>query len=97
MQDPLAYITQIDSAASQHRVVEFLHLAHPFVDDLLPCPGGAVSLIDERNRLHHERSIIQKFSMNAENSGLQGIKEVLGISTLCRHANGRTMFNAQLQ
>ena len=69
-QDPLPHITQIDSTFSEDRVVEFLHLAHAFVDEVLPRPGSAVSLIDERNGLHHERGIVEKFGMHTENSGL---------------------------
>src|SRR5947209_13993151 len=71
-QDPVAHVAQIDGPASQDRVVEFLHLTHSFINDLLPGPGSTMSLINKRNGPHNERIIIEKFSMHTENGGFAG-------------------------
>src|SRR5579884_2563900 len=73
-QHPLAHVAQIDGPPSQDRVVKFLHLTYPSVNDLLPGPGGTVPLINKSNHLHNERRIIEKFSMHTENGRFASTK-----------------------
>ena len=70
LQHPLPHIAQVNGTSRDDGVVELLHLAHAFIDDMLPGPGSTVSLINERNSLHHQRSIVEKFSVHAENGRL---------------------------
>src|SRR6266516_2654433 len=78
-QDALPRVAQIDGASGDNRIVELLHLIHPFVDDLLTRPRSAVPLINKGNGLHNECVVVEEFAMDTENGRLARAKACLDL------------------